>query len=128
MSKVSPMGEGDKQFEVQPGFNLEQFRRDNLFTPESTHPRVFLRFDRALAYEVRTRFDPARVSKSRDGSLEVVLENPLSDWLINWILSFGSGVEVLEPLALRRAVAARAQKIEELHSGELAQELKTANS
>jgi proteasome accessory factor C len=128
MSKVSPMGEGDKQFEVQPGFNLEQFRRDNLFTPESTHPRVFLRFDRALAYEVRTRFDPARVSKSRDGSLEVVLENPLSDWLINWILSFGSGVEVLEPLALRRAVAERAQKIEELHSGELAQELKTANS
>jgi len=125
MSKVTAVSangadEDAKPFEIQPGFDLEKFRRDNLFVPEPAHPRVFLRFDRALSYEVRTRFDPARVSRSRDGSLEVVLENPLSDWLINWILSFGAGVEVLEPLALRRAVAERARQIALLHSDEAA--------
>lgn len=121
MSKVTTLSKPDGSevtFEVQPGFDLEKFRRDNLFVPEAAHPRVYLRFDRALSYEVRSRFDPARVSRSRDGSLEVVIENPLSDWLINWILSFGAGVEVLEPLALRRAVAERARHIEQLHLGE----------
>ena len=123
MSKVTaianPGPDGvEKPFELQPGFDLEKFRRDNLFVPEAAHPRIHLRFDRALAYEVRSRFDPARVSRSRDGSLEVVIENPLSDWLINWILSFGAGVEVLEPLALRRAVAERARQIESFHQGE----------
>lgn len=121
VSKVSALGnggDGQAQFEIQKGFDLEKFRRDNLFVPATAHPRVFLRFDRALSYEVRTRFDPARVSSSRDGSLEVNIENPLSDWLINWILSFGAGVEVLEPLALRRAVAERAKRIEQLHLAE----------
>ncbi len=121
VSKVSALGnggDGQAQFEIQKGFDLEKFRRDNLFVPATAHPRVFLRFDRALSYEVRTRFDPARVSPIRDGSLEVNIENPLSDWLINWILSFGAGVEVLEPLALRRAVAERAKRIEQLHLNE----------
>jgi predicted DNA-binding transcriptional regulator YafY len=121
MSKVTPISGPDGNevhFEVLPGFDLEKFRRDNLFMPETTHPRIYLRFDRALSYEVRTRFDPGRVSRSRDGSLEVVFENPLSDWLINWILGFGAGVEVLEPLVLRRAVAERARMIEQLHTGE----------
>jgi proteasome accessory factor C len=123
MSKVTPLSNlgpdgNEKPFEIQPGFDLEKFRRDNLFVPEAAHPRIHLRFDRALAYEVRTRFDPARVSRSRDGSLEVVIENPLSDWLINWILSFGAGVEVLEPLALRRAVAERARQLEHWHADE----------
>jgi predicted DNA-binding transcriptional regulator YafY len=126
MSKVTPLqgaaGE-DLHFEIQPGFDLEKFRRDNLFMPEATHPRVYLRFDRALSYEVRTRFDPGRVSQSRDGSLEVVIENPLSDWLINWILGFGAGVEVLEPLVLRRAVSERAHLIEQLHATEAARGL-----
>ena len=103
-------------FEIQKGFDLEKFRRDNLFMPEPTHPHVQLRFDKALAYEVRTRFDPARVQRRPDGALEVSIENPLSDWLINWILSFGTGVEVLEPPALREAVAARAWHLAELHA------------
>ena len=114
LSKVT-VAESEPSFEVQPGFDLEKFRRDNLFTPEPTPPRVQLRFDKSLAYEVRTRFDPARVTKCRDGSLEVSIENPLSDWLVNWILTFGTGVEVLEPVELRQSVAARARQITQLH-------------
>ena len=115
LTKVAILDE-EPSFTVQNGFDLEKFRRDNLFTPEPTHPRVQLRFDRALAYEVRTRFDPARVQKLRDGSLEVNIENPLSDWLVSWILAFGTGVEVLEPAELRTQVAARASKIAQLHA------------
>lgn len=117
ISKASPLGdENTPPFQIQPGFDLEKFRRDTLFVPEAAHPRIHLRFDRNLAYEVRTRFEPARVSPTRDGGFEVVIENPLSDWLINWIVGFGPGVEVLDPLALRRSVAERASQIAALHA------------
>lgn len=114
MSKVST-NETAPPFAVQPGFDLEKFRRDNLFVPEPAHPHVLLHFDRSLAAEVKTRFEPARVSECRDGGLEVSLENPLSEWLVNWILGFGNGVEVLSPPALRRSVAERAEKLASLH-------------
>lgn len=115
MNKVAVQDQSPA-FEIQPGFDLEKFRRDNLFQPEPEHPRVQLRFDKSMAYEVRTRFDPARVQKGRDGSLEVAFENPLSDWLVNWILGFGFGVEVLEPSELREAVVGRARHLAELHA------------
>jgi predicted DNA-binding transcriptional regulator YafY len=103
-------------FTVPSDFDIEKFRRDHLFQPEAAHPHVELRFDKALAYEVRTRFDPARVQVGRDGSLQVTLENPLSDWLVSWVLGFGAGVEVQEPAELRQKVAERAQAIAALHS------------
>lgn len=121
IAKVTPIGdENTPPFQVVPGFDPEKFRRDHLFVPEAAHPRVHLRFDRSLAYEVQTRFDPARVSRKGNDAFEVVIENPLSDWLVNWILSFGAGVEVLEPMDLRRAVSGRARQIEALHSESVA--------
>lgn len=102
-------------FAIPADFDLERFRRDQLFVPSPEHPTVRLRFDPPLAYEVRTRFDPAQVSTCADGGLEVTMENPVSAWLINWVLGFGPGVEVLEPRELRTAVVHRARKISELH-------------
>lgn len=103
-------------FTVPADFDLEKFRRDQLFQPETAHPHIELRFDKSLAYEVRTRFDPARVQVGRDGNLQVSLENPLSDWLVSWILGFGAGVEVQAPSELRQQVAERAQAIAALHT------------
>jgi predicted DNA-binding transcriptional regulator YafY len=46
----------------------------------------------------------------------VSLENPLSDWLVSWILGFGAGVEVQAPSELRQKVAERAHAIAALHT------------
>lgn len=102
-------------FRVPADFDLEKFRRDNLFVPRPEHPTVRLRFDPPLAYEVRTRFDPSRVLACADGGLEVTMENPVSAWLVSWVLGFGPGVEVLEPPELRAAVVERARQLAALH-------------
>lgn len=102
-------------FTIPADFDLEKFRRDTLFVPSPEHPTVRLRFDPPLAYEVRTRFDPAQVTACADGGLEVTMENPISQWLINWVLGFGPGIEVLEPQELRAAVIERARQIAALH-------------
>ncbi len=114
ISSVTPI-EGAAAFSVPPSFDLERFRRDTLFVPRPDHPTVRLRFDPPLAYEVRTRFEPAQVMQSADGGLEVTMENPVSAWLINWVVGFGAGVEVLEPVELRAEVVKRARVLEELH-------------
>ena len=108
--------EGAEPFTIPASFDLEQFRRDNLFQPSPEYPTVRLRFDAPLAYEVRTRFDPQQVHTAADGSLEVTMENPISAWLISWVLGFGPSVQVLDPPELRQAVIRQARALAELHS------------
>lgn len=107
--------EGAQPFVVPADFDIEKFRRDQLFVPRPEHPTVRLRFDPPLAYEVRTRFDPSQVVTCADGGLEVTMENPVSAWLVSWVLGFGPGVEVLEPIELRQAVVKRALMLAEVH-------------
>lgn len=114
MSSVSPMQDA-AQFTIPQDFDLERFRRDTLFEPRPEHPTVRLRFDPPLAYEVRTRFEAGQVRRCADGGLEVTMENPVSSWLINWVLGFGPGVEVLEPAELRQKVVQRAKVLADLH-------------
>ena len=115
VERISALTELPGGFEVPTDFDIEKFRRDQLFVPSPEHPTVRLRFDPPLAYEVRTRFDPAQVQPQADGGLEVTMENPVSAWLINWVVGFGPGVEVLEPAELRRAVVHRARQLAEAH-------------
>ncbi|MCS6913679.1 MAG: WYL domain-containing protein [Myxococcales bacterium] len=119
VERISAVTPQPGSFTVPVSFDLEQFRRDNLLQPSPDYPTVRLRFDPPLAYEVRTRFDPAQVQLNPDGSLEVTMENPLSAWLVSWVLGFGPGVQVLEPQALRQAVAEQARAISALHQGEV---------
>lgn len=105
-------------FAVPADFDIERFRRDQLFVPRPEHPTVRLRFDPPLAYEVRTRFESGQVVTCADGGLEVTMENPVSAWLVSWVLGFGPGVEVLEPAELRHAVVRRARQLAELHGGQ----------
>ena len=115
LSKVV-IADSDPSFETQPGFDLEKFRRDNLFTPEPTHRGLRLRFDKALAYEVRPALIrrgeqvPGRRPGSEHREPAVRLAGELD-------LAFGTGVEVLEPSELRQSVAARSRQITQLHQG-----------
>ena len=51
-----------------------------------------------------------------DGRLEVRVSLPADDWLYGYLLSFGTGVEVLEPESLRRNLAAMGAEIFRKHS------------
>ena len=42
--------------------------------------------------------------ENKDGTYEVTMEFPESEWLYGYILSFGPQVEVLEPLRIRNIV------------------------
>ena len=74
-----------------------------------------LRFSPGLAWRVYDEFDRDCVSARDDGRLEVRAVFPEDSWLYGYLLSFGAGVEIVEPAALRRRMAQLGQIIFRTH-------------
>ena len=77
-----------------------------------------LRFAPHMAYRVYDEFGQDCVVPQPDGSLLVEAVFPEDQWLYGYLLSFGAGVEVLAPDALRRRLAALGWKIYWAHASE----------
>lgn len=82
-----------------------------LFRVEAT-----LKFPPRLAYRVYDEFDRSCVEEQADGALIVRTVFPEEPWLYGWLLSFGPGMEVLEPASLRKRMAELGREIAETHS------------
>jgi predicted DNA-binding transcriptional regulator YafY len=80
-----------------------------IWSPDSTPPvRIRLRFDPTIAYRVREAVwhRSQELTELADGGVELaVTVNGIVE-IRPWILSWGDGVEVLEPAELRASVAA----------------------
>lgn len=111
---------------LSPGLTGETFRRrldppDIGFSgdiPPLFRVEVRLRFAPYMAYRVYDEFDQGCVTRQEDGSLLVEAVFPEDQWLYGYLLSFGAGVEVLSPDALRRRLAALGWKIYWAHASE----------
>jgi predicted DNA-binding transcriptional regulator YafY len=77
---------------------------------------VELLFDKATAAWVKDRVwhSSQAITLQKNGQLRMHLQVADSRELLGWILSFGSGVRVVNPDSLRAAVKAAAQGIAEL--------------
>ena len=74
---------------------------------------IVLRFPKTMSYRVYDEFDKTQVSKKENGDLIVSVEMPEDEWLIGYLLSFGTQVDIIEPAYLGNIVAERAKKIYE---------------
>lgn len=68
-----------------------------------------------LAFRVYDEFDRASVMPQPDGSFVVEVNFPMDSWVIGYLLSFGTEMEILEPLELRQELSDYAQKIANHH-------------
>ena len=74
---------------------------------------IVLNFPENMSYRVYDEFDKTRVSKKENGDLTVSVEMPEDEWLIGYLLSFGTQVDIVEPAYLKNIVAEQAKKIYE---------------
>ncbi len=79
--------------------------------PEAPLLHLRLRFSPAMAFRVYDEFDRSCVTREADGALLVSVTFPEDGWVYGYLLSFGLGVEVLEPAALRQRLARLAREI-----------------
>lgn len=85
--------------------------------PSGEYQRFVLRFPEKMAYRVYDEFEADEVTVQEDRTLIVSVQMPEDTWLIGYLLSFGTQVEVIEPLHLRRVLADEGKKIYEKNKG-----------
>ena len=82
-------------------------------TFEGEYPKVTLRFPKEMSYRVYDEFDKAQIQRQENGDLIVSANMPEDPWLIGFLLSFGTRVDILSPSHLKEAVAEQAKLIYE---------------
>lgn len=81
--------------------------------PPQEYNTITLRFPREMAYRVYDEFDKTQVQIEENGDLAVSAMMPEDVWLVGFLLSFGTQVDILSPAYLREAVARQAKLIYE---------------
>ena len=81
--------------------------------PGQTYNTIILGFPQNMSYRVYDEFDKTRVSRRENGDLIVSVDMPEDEWLIGYLLSFGTQVDIIEPEYLKEIVAEQAKKIYE---------------
>ncbi len=84
---------------------------DNASQP--AYQRISLLFAKEAAYRVYDGFDETQMERRENGDILARAEMPVDAWLIGYLLSFGTLVEVVEPKYLKRILAGEAKKIYE---------------
>lgn len=67
--------------------------------------------DASLSYRVYDEFDEADILLNEDGSFTVTMRFVLDDWVLSYLLSFGSAARVLSPCDVREKVGCEIRKM-----------------
>ncbi|HWV46392.1 MAG TPA: WYL domain-containing protein [Nitrospira sp.] len=100
-------------YQIPLHFDFDAFVEDSLTVMRGPRINVELEFDKATAAWAKDRvWHPSQeLKRLQGGKLRITLSVADSRELVGWILSFGGGVKVLRPDALRRAVKEEARRI-----------------
>ena len=90
----------------------------NRFTEQDSRPLVQLivKFSPTIRVKVEEHFAQLQLHYEVDGSITTTLTFPEDNWIMSFLLSFGSDVEVLSPLRWREAIAKKSLEMQKLYS------------
>lgn len=103
----------DHPFQIPLDFDIEDYVKDAIGIMRGQPIKVELRFNTPTAAWVKDRiWHPTQtLSPHKHGELTMTLTVADNRELVGWILSFGSGVRVIQPASLREAVRQEAKAI-----------------
>jgi len=108
IDRIRAIESRDARFTVRPEFDFDAYIGSSFGVIAEPAVPVRIRFDRRWAtyVEERTWHPSQKLEKAPGGGVLLSMEVGGTAELRTWILSFGSGAEVLEPAALREEVTA----------------------
>ena len=80
---------------------------------EGKADQITLRFPKEMTYRVYDEFDETQIQRQDNGDLIVSARMSADKWLVGFLLSFGTQVDVLSPAHLKNALAQQARLIYE---------------
>lgn len=75
------------------------------------YENVILRFPQRMAYRIYDEFEVDEINQDDNGDFIICAPMPIDEWLIGYLLSFGSKVCIIEPKYLKKIVYNEAKKI-----------------
>jgi predicted DNA-binding transcriptional regulator YafY len=106
VDRIRALEAGTQHFEPDSTFDFDTYLGGSFGVIAEPATRVRIRFDRRWATYIEERIwhGSQRITKRTGGKLELEMHVGGTVELRTWILSFGSGAEVLEPASLRDEV------------------------
>lgn len=113
VERIQSLSPTDHPYQMPLHFDTEAYVEDALVVMRGERIEVELIFDRATAAWVKDRiWHPSqKLKRLKGGRLQMTLAVANTRELLGWVLSFGAGVRVVKPEALRTAVGEEARKI-----------------
>lgn len=100
-----PIRRGSGSYRVPPEFDLEaHVGAEPWEIGQGDHITARIRFDRRLRWWPEQNMPNLESREGPDGSLEVSMQVSQLDALIQWVLGFGTAVEIVEPQEARAAL------------------------
>jgi predicted DNA-binding transcriptional regulator YafY len=108
IDRIRAIESTEERFEIAPDFDFDEYIGSSFGVIAEPAVSVRIRFDRRWAryVEERTWHSSQKIEKGPGHSILLSMEVGGTAELRTWILSFGSGAEVLEPTKLRDEVVA----------------------
>ncbi|KAA8786701.1 YafY family transcriptional regulator [Paenibacillus amylolyticus] len=97
-----------KKEELIEGKNRGQY--NDMEGKSKEQPELQLLFEHSVAYRVYDLLDPAIIQQEPDGKLQVSLQLDQGERLYSFLMSFGSKVKVIAPMAVRKELLRRHQE------------------
>ena len=97
--------------DIEKNFNPMEFPEEEQKEMKVNCENVVMRFPKALAYRIYDEFDVDEINQDDNGDFIVSTTMPIDEWLMSYLLSFGSKVCILEPKYLKNIVYNEAKKI-----------------
>lgn len=113
VERIKSLTPTDHPYQMPLHFDVDAYVEDALVIMRGKRITVELKFDKRTAAWVKDRvWHPSQqMTPLKDGQLLMTLQVADTRELLGWILSFGSGVQVLKPEHLREAVRQEAKRL-----------------
>jgi len=117
VDRIREISRTGARFEPDPDFDFEKFTADSFGVIAEPATTVRIRFEKRWAtYVEEHSWHPSQaLEATTDGGVELSMEVGGTSELRSWVLSFGSGAEVLEPAALRDEVVRELREAAKLY-------------
>lgn len=100
---------------VEEFFKPMEFPQEEKEEQKAKYPSITLAFPQSMSYRIYDEFGTDEIKQCDNGDFIVSAIMPVDNWLVGYLLSFGSNVRIIEPEYLKKIVWKEAKKICQTH-------------
>ena len=100
---------------IEEFFTPMEFPQEEKEEQKAKYPCITLAFPQSMSYLVYDEFGTDEIQQCDNGDFIVSAIMPVDNWLVGYLLSFGSNVRIIEPEYLKKIVWKEANKICQTH-------------